>query len=131
MHSITITIYSYWMILIFWHKLIKIIDIAQGKSMNNWFMNSVLQVYLRLPRVSSLFMEVLNLEKINLESATDCLLIDLIAKAYWNCNKRLESVPVVNMNAFRSQLGSECNMNFHQNQLWDAHSFLNYCHSFL
>ena len=107
------------------------IDIAQGKSMNNWFMNSVLQVYLRLPRVCSLFMEVLNLEDIKLESAADCLLIDLIAKAYWNCNKRLESVPVVNMNAFRSQLGIECNMSFPNNELWDARSFFNYCHSFL
>ena len=40
-------------------------------------------------------------------------------------------MPVINMDKFRSQLGSEYSTSFPNNEAGDAHSFLNFCHNFL
>ena len=95
-------------------------------------MNSVLQVYLRFPGVSSILLKTIEShQEMKLDSAADSLLIDLIANAYRSSRDNYEDVPVINMNAFRSLLGSEYNTSFPNNEPGDAHSFLNFCHNFL
>ena len=95
-------------------------------------MNSVLQVYLRLPGVSSFLLKTIEgHQEIKLESAADNLLIDLIANAYRSSRDNFEDVPVINMNKFRSLLGSEYSTSFPNNEPGNAHFFLNFCHNFL
>ena len=95
-------------------------------------MNSVLQVYLRFPGVSSFLLNtVSNHQEIKLESAADSLLIDLIANAYRSSRDNFEDVPVINTDKFRSLLGSEYSTSFPNNEPGDAHSFLNFFHNFL
>ena len=109
-----------------------LIDQIQNKAKNNWYINSVLHVYLRIPQISSFLHKNIDYFKINkFDSDADNLLVNLIDKAYQNSNKGFENVPVISMNAFRSQLGSEYNVSFPNNEAGDAHSFLNYCHNFL
>ena len=89
-------------------------------------------MYLRIPQISTFLHNNIDYFKKNkFDSDADNLLVNLIDKAYQNSNKSFENVPVISMNAFRSQLGSEYNMSFPTNEAGDAHSFLNYCHNFL
>ena len=89
-------------------------------------------MYLRIPQISSFLHKNIDYFKINkFDSDANNLLVNLIDKAYQKSNKGLDNVPVISMNAFRSQLGSEYNTSFPNNEAGDAHSFLNYCHNFL
>ena len=95
-------------------------------------MNSVLQVYLRLPAVNSFLLKTVNShQEMKLDSAADSLLIDLIANAYRSSRDNVEDVPVIKMDKFRSLLGSEYSTSFPNNEPGDAHSFLNFCNNFL
>ena len=95
-------------------------------------MNSVLQVYLRFLGVSLFLLKTIDShQEIKFESAADSLLIDLIANAYRSSRDNVEDVPVIKMDKFRSLLGSEYSTSFPNNEPGDAHSFLNFCHSFL
>ena len=109
-----------------------LIDQRQNKANNNWYINSVLHVYLRIPQISTFLHKNIDYFKKNkFDSDAENLLVNLIDKAYQNSNKSFDNVPVISMNAFRSQLGSEYNVSFPNNEVGDPHYFLNYCHNFL
>ena len=78
----------------------------------------MLHVYLRIPQISTFLHKNINYFKKNkFDSDADSLLVNLIDKAYKNSNKSLDNVPVISMNAFRSQLGSEYNTSFPNNEV--------------
>ena len=108
------------------------IEIWGDSSKYNWFINSVLHVYLRLPKIGTFLIEKLTPEAdLNLNTDLDKLLVDIITKATVHHLELFEKIPIIDINEFRKSLKSEESDLFQSNKNGDAALFMDYFDNFL
>ena len=98
----------------------------------NWFVNAVLQIYLRIPKFRNFHSHViLSANDLKLKSDSDRLLLDIITEANKYCFQEFCNIPVISMDAFRKSLQREYADLYSLNKTGDAYKFMIFFNNFL
>ena len=70
----------------------------------NWFINALLQIYLRLPDIGTFLKDQILSGRLKFNSEEYTLLADIIKEAYLNCYKEYDEIPSIDTSPFREML---------------------------
>ena len=91
-----------------------------------------MQVYLRLPRISSFLQRTLwSHENLNLKNYDYQLLWEIIIKAFQNSSSEFDKIPSIDTSIFRESLTSQDLILLKQNESGDAYLFMKYFNDFI
>ena len=100
-------------------------------SKYNWFINALLQIYLRLPDIGTFLKDQILSGRLKYVHEEYKLLVDIIKEAYLNCYKEYDEIPSIDTSTFREMLKSKHSVSFPATENGDALLFMIYLSYFL
>ena len=97
----------------------------------NWFINALLQIYLRLPDIGTFLKDQILSGRLKFNSEEYTLLADIIKEAYLNCYKEYDEIPSIDTSPFREMLKLNYLVSFPATENGDALLFMIYLSYFL